>query len=116
MFGHPVLGRPIDRSKLLKRFKAALKASGAGQFEDVIKNGKVQRKPLARFHDLRHTFATRLAAQGVPMRALQELMGHADLKTTLIYADYAPSSQEAEWVNQAFRQPRRRLSPMPITL
>jgi site-specific recombinase XerD len=43
------------------------------------------------------------AAQGVPMRVLQELMGHRDLKTTLIYADYAPSEHEAEWVEQAFR-------------
>ena len=38
-----------------------------------------------RFHDLRHLFATRLASQGVPMRSLQELMGHADVKTTMIY-------------------------------
>ena len=36
---------------------------------------------------LRHTFGTRMAAQGVPMRALQEMMGHRDFKTTLIYAD-----------------------------
>ena len=27
--------------------------------------------PSHRFHDLRHTFATRLASQGVPMRSLQ---------------------------------------------
>jgi integrase len=33
-----------------------------------------------RFHDLRHTFGTRMAAQGIPMRALQEMMGHRDFK------------------------------------
>ena len=44
-----------------------------------------------------------MAAQGVPMRALQEMMGHRDFKTTLIYADYAPSAREAEWVEAAFR-------------
>jgi integrase len=38
-----------------------------------------------------------MAAQGVPMRTLQEMMGHRDFKTTLIYADYAPSAREAEW-------------------
>ncbi len=43
-----------------------------------------------RFHDLRHTFGTRMAAAGVPMRTLQEWMGHRDFKTTMIYADYAP--------------------------
>ena len=87
MFAHPETGKPIDRSKLLKRFKAALARA------DVR---------TVRSHDLRHTFGTRMAAQGVPMRVLQEMMGHRDFKTTLIYADYAPSEREAEWVEQAF--------------
>jgi len=39
------------------------------------------------------------------MRVLQEMMGHCDFKTTLIYADYAPSEREAEWVEEAFRPP-----------
>ncbi|MGI8731109.1 MAG: tyrosine-type recombinase/integrase [Solirubrobacteraceae bacterium] len=56
-------------------------------------------------HDLRHTFGTTMAAQGVPMRALQEMMGHRDFKTTLVYADYAPSAPEAEWVEAAFAVP-----------
>ena len=88
VFAHPLTGKPIDRSRLLKRFKAALQRGGV--------------RPV-RFHDLRHTFGTRMAAQGVPMRALQEMMGHRDFKTTLIYADYAPSAREAEWVEAAFR-------------
>ncbi len=90
VFAHPHTGKPIDRSKLLKRFKAALKL---GEVREV------------RFHDLRHTFGTRMAAQGVPMRALQEMLGHRDFKTTLIYADYAPSAREAEWVEAAFAAP-----------
>jgi len=88
VFAHPETGKPIDRSKLLKRFKAALPRA------DVR---------AVRFHDLRHTFGTRMATQGMPMRVLQELMGHRDFKTTLIYADYAPSEREAEWVEEAFR-------------
>ena len=36
------------------------------------------------------------------MRTLQELMGHRDFATTLIYADYAPSAHEAEWAEAAF--------------
>jgi site-specific recombinase XerD len=43
-----------------------------------------------------------MAAAGVPMRTLQEWLGHRDIKTTLIYADYAPSAREAEWVQRAF--------------
>jgi integrase len=87
VFGHPHSGRPLDRSLLLKRFKAALARAGVREI---------------RFHDLRHTFGTRIAAAGVPMRTLQEWMGHRDFKTTLIYADYAPSANEAEIVNGAF--------------
>ena len=57
-----------------------------------------------RFHDLRHTFGTRMAGAGVALRTLQEWMGHRDFKTTLIYADYQPSAAEADLVEQAFGQ------------
>jgi len=39
------------------------------------------------------------------MRVLQDMMGHRDFETTLVYADYAPSEHEAEWVEEAFRPP-----------
>jgi Phage integrase family len=55
-----------------------------------------------RFQDLRHTFGTRIAAAGVPMRTLQEWMGHASINTTTIYADYAPSAHENAMAEQAF--------------
>jgi integrase len=58
--------------------------------------------PPVRFHDLRHTFATRLAASGQPLRTIQELLGHADSKATQIYAHYAPSEHEVQMVNEAF--------------
>jgi integrase len=55
-----------------------------------------------RFHDLRQTFGTRVAASGdVALRTLQEWMGHRDARTTLIYADYQPSEREAEFVSRA---------------
>ena len=88
VFSHPSTGRPLDRSKVRKRFKAALRRAGVR---------------VVRFHDLRHTFGTRMAAVGVPMRTLQEWMGHASVKTTEIYADYSPSEREREWVEAAFR-------------
>jgi integrase len=37
-----------------------------------------------------------------PMRTLQHWMGHADSKTTQIYAHYQPSDQEADAVDRAF--------------
>jgi site-specific recombinase XerD len=69
---------------------------------------------VIRFHDLRHTFATTLAAAGVPLRTIQEYLGHADVKTTQIYMHYAPSEHEVDIVNSAFgtkpAPPRRRRS------
>jgi integrase len=45
-------------------------------------------------HKLRHTFCSHLAAAGVPAKAIQELAGHADLKTTLRYMHLAPGDRE----------------------
>jgi integrase len=88
VFGHPQTGKPLDRSQVLKRFKRYCRAAGIS-------------KPV-RFPDLRHTFGTRIAAAGVPMRTVQEWMGHADFKTTQIYADYSPADNEAALVDAAF--------------
>jgi integrase len=89
-FGHPHTGQPLDRSQVLKRFKRYCRRAGIRE---------------QRFHDLRHTFGTMMAAAGVPMRTLQEWMGHADIKTTQIYADYAPAANEATIVEAAFAPP-----------
>jgi integrase len=94
VFAHPQSGRPLDRTKLTKRFKAACADAGV--------------RPV-RFHDLRHTFATRLAASGQPLRTIQEFLGHADSKTTQIYAHYAPSAHEVEMVNAAFAEETAKL-------
>jgi integrase len=69
------------------------------RFKGALEKAEVRR---VRFHDLRHTFGTRMAGAGVPMRTLQEWMGHRDFKTTLIYADYQPSEHEADFVARAF--------------
>jgi integrase len=88
VFAHPQIGQVLDPSKVRKRFQAAARRAGL--------------RPV-RFHDLRHTFGTRMAAAGAPLRAIQEWMGHSDQRTTLIYADYAPDlTQGAMWAARAF--------------
>lgn len=44
-----------------------------------------------RFHDLRHTFASRLAQAGIPILVIKELLGHNDITTTMRYAHLSPT-------------------------
>ncbi len=90
VFASPSTGGPLERSHVLRVFKNALAAA------------RLDERHV--FHDLRHTFGTRMAAAGVPLRTLQEWMGHRDYKTTAIYADYAPSAHERELVERAFAE------------
>ncbi len=93
VFGEPASGEPLRRGALMRRYRRALKAA--------------QLEPTHRFHDLRHTFGTAMAGVGVPMRTLQEWMGHRDVSTTQLYADYAPNAHEADLVDAAFAGTRR---------
>ena len=87
VFGHAETGHPLDRSKLVRRFKKALERAEVRRIT---------------FHELRHTFGTRMSANGVPLRTLQHWMGHADSKATQVYAHYQPAEQEADAVDRAF--------------
>ena len=52
--------------------------------------------PRVRFHDLRHTHASLLLAQGVHPKVVQERLGHSQVSVTLdIYSHVAPSLQAA---------------------
>jgi integrase len=90
VFAQPVTGRVQHKQNISRRLRSAMNAAGLDGSH--------------RFHDLRHTFGTRMAAVGVPVRTIQEWMGHRDLQTTQIYADYSPSAREAEMIAAAFAQ------------
>lgn len=87
VFAEPASGEVLRRGALMRRYRRALKAAKIDSH---------------RFHDLRHTFGTAMAATGVPMRTLQEWMGHRDIATTQRYADYAPNEREVEMADRAF--------------
>ena len=50
------------------------------KFEKILKRAQL---PRIRFHDLRHTCATLMLCEGVHIKIVQELLGHADITITL---------------------------------
>jgi integrase len=73
-------GEPFDYHRMERRLTKACKEAG------LRKIG---------WHTLRHTFASHLAAKGVPITAVQQLLGHSNITTTMRYSHLAPSTLRA---------------------
>ena len=70
-------GKKIHVSNLKRTFYLVMKKAGIKDF---------------RWHDLRHTFATRLAQAGVDLYKISKLLGHRDIKMTQRYSHHCPDS------------------------
>lgn len=90
------LGRTLDGSALRRRYKRARDRAGM--------------RPL-RWHDLRHTFGSTLAASGIDLVTIKSVMGHADLKTTERYLHAKSEAEMAARFTNAFASKPQRRSP-----
>jgi integrase len=74
------LGTPIDARNLVRQFERHLKTAGL---------------PRIRFHDLRHTAANLLHAQGVEPRTIMQTLGHSQISLTMnTYSRVIPALQQ----------------------
>jgi integrase len=80
-------GSHVDAKALRRRYYQALDRGGVKR---------------VRIHDLRHTFGTVCAANGIPLTTIKEWMGHADLATTEIYTAFYPQNSDAAKISAAF--------------
>lgn len=81
------LGRHLDGSALRRRYKAAQVAAGL--------------EPL-RWHDLRHTFGSRLVATGSDLVTVKSVVGHTNISTTERYLHARPATALAAEFTAAF--------------
>ena len=71
-------------------------------FEILDKSNQEDAIILPKFsnHSLRHTFTTRMCEAGVNIKAMQEILGHADAETTMdIYAEATKELKKSELIN-----------------
>ena len=63
-------------------------------FKEALAKARIHKK--ASVHTLRHSYATHLLEQGVDLRIIQQILGHADPQTTMIYTQLtAPALKPA---------------------
>jgi len=76
-------GEPLTPGMLKRPLDRALQ--GAGIAREVGRVG---------WHDIRHTYGSHLAMRGIPLKVIQEEMGHASIEMTLKYAHLSPETKQ----------------------
>ena len=71
--------------------------------------------PRAGWHVLRHSFASQLVMAGVPLKAVQELMGHRTIEMTMRYAHLSPDVRQSAVRLLDAKPTGSRLGPDPST-
>ena len=66
---------------------------------------------LANPHRFRHTFASDMLRAGLSLPALMQLMGHADIQTTLLYVQVTPQEVYLQYA----RAVAQHIRPLPVT-
>jgi integrase len=85
-------GGHLDPTAVRRRYVEARNAA-------ALEDGEL---PALRFHDLRHTFGSLAARQGLDLTWIKATMGHANVKTTMRYLHHRPHADDAARLSRAF--------------
>lgn len=94
VFCNVVTGRPLDGSALRRRYKEAQTVAGVHAM---------------RWHDLRHTYGSLLAASGEELVTIKAAMGHANISTTEVYLHARPATELAARFTASFTSTAARM-------